>query len=101
MKMRKADCDTLQMSQQSVTVTGVITLMTSSRRGIGGRPSKGDRRLVGSRMPISDVDKLHAVAAARGVTVSDYVADLVRAHLCNVDLEDITNQEALPIARAS
>ena len=94
-------CDTPPISPKSVTVTDVIASMTSSRRGIGGRPSKGDRRMVGSRMPISDADKLHAVAAAQGVTVSDYVADLVRAHLRNVDLDGITNQEALLIARAS
>ena len=75
--------------------------MTSSRRGIGGRPSKGDRRMVGSRMPVSEVDKLHAVAAARGVTVSDYVANLVLAHLSHVDLQSIPDQEILPITQAS
>ena len=78
-----------------------MLFMTSSRRGIGGRPSKGDRRLVGSRMPISDVDKLHAVAAARGMTVSDYVAELVQSHLRNVDSQHLADQEMLPITQAS
>lgn len=67
----------------------------------GGRRSKGDRRLVGSRMPIPDAEKLSAVAEAHGMTVSDYVATLVKAHLSTVELDQITNQEALPIAKAS
>ena len=75
-------------------------MASTGNRG-GGRRSKGDRRLVGSRMPIPDADKLAAVAEAYGMTVSDYVATLVKAHLSTVELDQITNQEALPIAKAS
>lgn len=75
-------------------------MASTGNRG-GGRRSKGDRRLVGSRMPIPDADKLAAVAEAHGKTVSDYVATLVKNHLSTVELEQVTNQEALPIAKAS
>ncbi|UKA69187.1 hypothetical protein LFT44_21930 (plasmid) [Arthrobacter sp. FW306-05-C] len=67
----------------------------------GGRRSKGERRLVGTRMPIPDADKLAAVAEAEGMTVSDYVANLVTRHLNQVQLDTLSNQEALPIPRAS
>lgn len=67
----------------------------------GGRRSKGERRLVGTRMSIPDADKLAAVAEAEGMTVSDYVAGLVTKHLRNIQLDNISNQEALPIPRAS
>lgn len=67
----------------------------------GGRRSKGERRLVGTRMPIPDADKLAAVAEAEGMTVSDYVAELVTKHLSHIQLDNISNQEALPIPRAS
>ncbi|MEV8132841.1 hypothetical protein AB0O54_17050 [Pseudarthrobacter oxydans] len=52
-------------------------------------------------MPIPDADKLAAVAEAEGMTVSDYVADLVTKHLRNIQLDHLSNQEALPIPRAS
>ena len=75
-------------------------MASTGNRG-GGRRSKGDRRLVGSRMLVPDAEKLAAVAEASGTTVSDYVATLVKAHLSTVDLDHITSQEALPIAKAS
>lgn len=51
-------------------------------------------------MPIPDADKLSAVAEAHGMTVSDYVAALVKVHLSTVEIDQINNQEALPIAKA-
>lgn len=76
-------------------------LMAGRGNNGGGRRSKGERRLVGTRMPIPDADKLAAVAEAEGMTVSDYVADLVTKHLRNIQLDHLSNQEALPIPRAS
>lgn len=67
----------------------------------GGRRSKGPRRLVGSRLPIPQADKLADVAAHHGTTVSDYVADLLCRHLDTIDLSMIDDQETLPLDRAS
>lgn len=73
--------------------------ISNARRG--GRKSKGDRKLVGSRMPVVTATQLEIVAEASGQTVSDYVAELVAAHLSTVDLSILKIQEELPIVRAS
>jgi hypothetical protein len=57
-----------------------------------GRPSKGIRQLVGSRVPVADARKLHAVAELEGVSVSDYLASIVHSHLAQVDVEAISSQ---------
>lgn len=75
--------------------------MAITTPGRGGRKSKGDRKLVGSRMPVNTAAELEAVAEARGVTISDYVADLVTAHLATIDISRLRTQEELPIIRAS
>ncbi len=51
-------------------------------------------------MPIADADKMVAVAEAEGMTVSDYVAQLVTTHLSHIQLEKISNQEAWPTPQA-
>lgn len=76
-------------------------LMAGKGNNGGGRRSKGERRLVGTRMPIPDADKLAAVAEAEGMTVSDYVANLVTQHLNQIQLDKLSNQEAPPIPHAS
>ena len=73
--------------------------ITNARRG--GRKSKGERKLVGSRMPVDTASQLEIVAEASGQTVSDYVAKLVTAHLSTVDINVLMTQEELPIIRAS
>lgn len=48
--------------------------MTATGNRGGGQRSKGERRLVGTRVPVSDHDLLVAAAAVGGLTVSEYVA---------------------------
>ena len=67
----------------------------------GGRRSKGARRQISTRMPVPDADKLIAVAQASGVTVNDYLAALVADHLKTIHVDQISQQEALPIDKAS
>ena len=45
-----------------------------------GRPSKGDRTVVYSRVPTSVVERLKADAAGRGVARADVVAEILCAH---------------------
>lgn len=73
--------------------------ISGNRRG--GRRSKGERQLIGARMPVPDADKLRSVAEAEGSTVSDYVARVMHEHLMTIDLDSLYGQEALPISRAS
>ena len=82
----------------SYRLNGAMAI-TNARRG--GRKSKGERKLVGSRMPVDTASQLEIVAEASGQTVSDYVAKLVTAHLSTVDINVLMTQEELPIIRAS
>jgi hypothetical protein len=47
----------------------------------GGRRSKGDRRLVVTRLATEIADRVAAAAEERGLTVSDYLAELVYSDL--------------------
>ena len=47
----------------------------------GGRRSKGERRLVVTRLATDVADQVAEAAAQRGMTVSDYLAALVYADL--------------------
>lgn len=42
-----------------------------------GRPSKGERRYFGTRLPIDQANLLLAVAPAQGLCVSDFIAATV------------------------
>ncbi len=63
--------------------------------------SKGERHVITARLPISDAEKLAAVVNATNESRSDLIARLVHAYLKTIDLNHITGQEALPIAKAS
>jgi hypothetical protein len=63
--------------------------------------SKGERHVITARLPISDAEKLAAVVDATKESRSDLIARLVHAHLKTIDLDGITGQETLPIAKAS
>ncbi|MGP5397669.1 hypothetical protein [Arthrobacter rhombi] len=65
------------------------------------RKSKGERHLIGARLPIDDAVKLNEVTDTLGVSVSQYVADLLHDHLATIDPEAMTNQEELPLKHAS
>ena len=47
----------------------------------GGRRSKGERRLVVTRLATEVADQVAAAAELRGMTVSDYLATLVYSDL--------------------
>ena len=96
--MRHAEVRCLPLNGNSYTLNELMAI--SGNRG-GGRRSKGVRHLVGTRVPVSDAEKLRAVAEAEGLSVSDYLAGLVHKHLMSIDVEALYGQEALPISRAS
>ena len=55
--------------------------MTFKGNNGGGRRSKGERHLVGSRLPVDRARELFERAEAQGVSVSDYVARILIEHL--------------------
>lgn len=44
----------------------------------GGRPHKGPRQYLATRIPVGDADRAHEAAAAAGLTISDYLALVLR-----------------------
>jgi hypothetical protein len=66
-----------------------------------GRPSKGDRHVVTARIPTAEAEKLFAIAEALGTSASSFIADVMSEKLASMDLEQLTNQEALPLSKAS
>ena|GEM_PF-6448974 len=69
-------------------------MAATGNRG-GGQRSKGERRFVGTRVPVADHDLLVAAAAAHGLTVSEYVAAVLTEKLRSENLDQ--TQEELPI----
>jgi hypothetical protein len=66
----------------------------------GGRRSKGERRLVVTRLATDVADQVAAAATQRGMTVSDYLATLVYSDL-GLPLPPITqpaDQPQLPLS---
>lgn len=69
----------------------------------GGRPSKGSRKFIGFRSPTCTADSIAKVAAAKGLTVSEYVLLAVEPQLQSdlAELDQTEYQQELPIAMAS
>ena len=68
----------------------------------GGRPSKGLRKYIGFRTQAKTADDVQMIAAAKGMTVTDYVSsavDPLREDLALLD--HFAHQEELPIRIAS
>lgn len=47
------------------------------KRGAGGRPNKGERDLIASRLPTELGDAVRMAADEHGMTISDYVAKIL------------------------
>jgi hypothetical protein len=73
--------------------------MAIQKRTRGGRPSKGDRHVLTTRLPIADAEKLFAVADHQGQSASEFIAHAVAEKLAALDLEAMEGQKELPIGR--
>ena len=73
-------------------------MATSGNRG-GGQRSKGDRRFVGSRVPVDVYDRLAQTAKAENLTVSEFVAALIGEKLGPEASNSLRLQGELPIGR--
>lgn len=69
----------------------------------GGRPSKGLRRFIGFRAQECTADGIAKVAAAKGLTVSEYVLSAVEPQMKSdlAALDQHEYQQELPIRIAS
>ena len=82
----------------SVSETNVMD-MAIQKRARGGRPSKGDRHVLTTRLPVADAEKLFAVADHQGQSASEFIAHAVAEKLSTIDMTTVTGQEELPIGR--
>lgn len=67
-------------------------MATSGNRG-GGRRSKGERRFVGSRIPVNLADHLADVAKQEGLTVNDMIALAIAEKLAAHDLKMLSDEQ--------
>ncbi len=54
-----------------------MTTTVPRQRRRPGPPSKGERRLLGTRVPLDLVERVHAEAAAAGLSVSELLAGVI------------------------
>jgi hypothetical protein len=73
--------------------TGTIEIPVMERKKTG-RPSKGQRREIRARVPVSLFEALHTEAARRGMTINDVVGEQLAA-LVGVPY---SSQEALSLS---
>lgn len=67
-----------------------------------GRPSKGDRTLMATRLPNPDSDRVREIAAAYDWSYSETLAALVAIALNHcAELPALDQQEELPLSKAS
>lgn len=71
-----------------VTATrATLPCMAHQKRTNGaGQPHKGDRRLLGTRLPRAVADEVEERALATGISISDYLSRLVADHLATAPL---------------
>ena len=79
-----------------------MTMSAVINRG-GGRPSKGLRKYIGFRTQAKTAEDVQMIAAAKGMTVTDYVSSAVDRSLREdlALLDHFAQQEELPIRIAS
>lgn len=70
------------------------------RRGGPGRPSKGERHVMATRIPVADAEWIFELADSQGISASEYLAGLISDHLKTAERHP-KPQEELPISRAS
>jgi hypothetical protein len=68
-----------------------------------GRPSKGLRKYIGFRVQVETAEEVAQVAAAKGITMSDYISSAVARSLIEDRAlrKNFHHQEELPIRMAS
>jgi len=91
-----------QPQPQVVRDSKDMTMSAVINRG-GGRPSKGLRKYIGFRTQAKTAQDVQMIAAAKGMTVTDYVSSAVDRSLREdlALLDHFAHQEELPIRIAS
>lgn len=72
--------------------------MSLPKRAKGGRPGKGERHLVTSRVPVAHAEQLFARADARGISLSEYLAEVIARDLDTAPEEPRQHQEVMKLS---
>jgi hypothetical protein len=76
-----------------------MTTQVRSRRA--GRPSKGNRHVMTTRVPVETAEIIFRLAEARGIPASEFIAEAVQEKLAHTDLSDVNTQEELPLRKTA
>ena len=95
-----ADCDTPRDKQVNVSATPRCQdqRMALRKRATGGRPGKGERHLVTSRVPVLHAEQLFARADARGISLSEYLAEVIARELEADPVSPPAQQEVMKLS---
>lgn len=97
--LRKTSTRPRQLFQERSSPCSVAPM---NRKRSGGRPSKGDRADIKTRIPVESRDKLYRYAEITGQSVTDLTAGVLVPWIARLDLEQAqlgTAQESLSIDR--
>ena len=83
---------------QKVYVVGMTSLSQPKKTG---RPSKGKRHVMTTRLAEDEAQKIFKIAKSQGVHASDIIAEQMYKYLATIDLDELDLQEELPIRKAS
>lgn len=67
----------------------------------GGRPSKGPRHTFVVKLDIARAEKLRAIMELLDTNAVEYLTPLVAEHIDSINLDELRNQEELPIQRSA
>jgi hypothetical protein len=79
----------------------VVIMTTQVRSRRAGRPSKGDRHVMTTRVPVQTAEIIFRLAEARGIPASDFIAEAVQEKLARTDLSAVETQEELPLQKTA
>lgn len=74
-------------------------IMAIQKLSQGGRPSKGPRHTFVVKLDLPRAQKLRAIMELMDTDGVEYLTPIVAKHIDSIDLDELRNQEALPIKR--
>lgn len=93
--MRETPTPVYSVAMAISGVSSAITVTDTGRNAVMAQPHKGERRLVGTRLARDVHDEVQRRAADAGTSVSQYVADVLAAHVGRTDEIRETPADAL------
>lgn len=97
----KKRCDTPTAIARFVNQKRLDDIMAIQKLSQGGRPSKGPRHTFVVKLDIARAEKLRAIMELLDTNAVEYLTPLVAEHIDSINLDELRNQEELPIQRSA